>query len=1493
MGSERAAIEEEEKVLSPMQLNGPAPVQKAVPLIEEEEKVSSPIQLNSRAHVQKAVPLIQEEEKAAPQAPALDKSGLRPDVPSARFLAKTNGATPGRNWVEAGEILQGDANSARRRGEGRYGAAALHGIADLAVSAGSGEAGGAAAGAVKGVMKPLAAPAIVGKLAGDAVKYTVGGLVSAGGQAVQKIGDDKRDALDPLGRLEQQRLVDVANRHEHGIDMTSEEQGLTRREEVAARGVRMEQGDKAKKIWNGPKKRSWGRITQNAIAAPFRGIGKAVKSLVTSPAAGLKSTYNFFAKYGRKAVNGISNISWNRKRRANNALERLRERSEANGEDRYPAAPANALKADSPIKPSKLLNFRGADAAIRSHTRDVRKAQGFDNILGQKDYEKLSEGDRREYREKENVLLKTSPKYANAMVKAADDSETIRGIAQKFAGPDAQAQGDQQQAPANAPPGNAAAGADNDDFEMISDKDEPDLRNRELAKDSHPGMSIAAGIDKGVGLGEKLVETSKKLDMPVGLVTNFLGQQLPDMLEGQALEDYAPHAETAKAVGETFKSINENAGLYRAPLIGKGLHTGFDLYKTAKQSANRNKDANKTALNERRALEDTRGMSDKLGALLEAKKVAGASKESISRTIRLRFRNAIHQVTANRKLAKAQEMNGITPLNEYSKKESDFIRTGEYSKDEEVGAKGVGELGKELGKATVKTLKAMVGYTGANKADDTKEAERLYPPNRDAGDANDPVADPQLVNAGAHQNVIEDEEKRASGELSAGGDSQLGAAGVHQNVIKGEVNRAPGELDPKNRVSIDLSSLGHASGELNAVHHPDTNSFSQGQPSYPQQQRPSQVDFNMSDDDDINDDAVLADRHMDDDDFASEEVKDEPNELPPWITQIEESEGDEFHSRNRFSGGVEGKEPSANGKERVLAGHRGDITVDHQKVVPQYPNVGSDPEKPFGGNWKREDTGQVVQQAGIFGSNPDELYPNGEFHDEGKVEFQGGILAKEKIRAAPQAHKPAPAMDQAQRVIEEEEEKHASEELNTANRVRPDLSSQGTIHAPGESNAVHHSDTNSFSQGQPSYPQQQRPSQVDFNMSDDDDVNDNAVAAGGGGAKIDQPDDAGLDIDGDGRALGNGPMLNHLVDGQWQMMQEEEKGVAVEEEKGAGLDLPSARVHVPSDASDLPEWVTQFSGPGGELDFFDNEDEEFELGNDVIRNVDQYAPKMVEKSGRDETINRVLDGYRSNDKERNRVRKKFLKRERAREQDIDISSKRVLEGDAANRAQNRQGLQLPSEDAMANSGPMTIGGHEVVPEMTNKYHNPDRPQGGWWRSKATGQKLGYAGLAGAEPLVSPGGREVKPHGEFWQGNDVAAEKKREVRAKAKLDGIGSEALDEQLAEVSEQGRRQGYGGLAEKDIIQAPAVGWGNIGKKPGMFAGKKAKEEYKQKTKAIDPAIDDAWGKMKGEEMPSFMKGVPYAEKKWREKERDQRALEEQAELRKKWGMGGGVRLF
>ena len=1425
MGNERATIEDEEKFFSPMQLNSPAQVamdagggqgepmsqdqrqqfqqairgrgpslfgdlEQIVDQVGADQENNSDDDSDDNGGRQSSAPLIQEEEVGDEEAGlpqrALDKSGLMQDIWGARDLKEEVGANPYRGVIEAGEILQGGANAARRRGEGRYGAAALHSLGGLAVGAANAEGGVAAGGAAKTALKPFTAAALPLTLAKDAAKYTVGNLISTAGQAVQKVGDSKRDAADPEGILENQRLIDLKNQHEFGYDTTSTEKGRTREQDVAERGVRFEDGDNAKRIWEGPKKRTWGRIAQNAVAAPFRGIGKAFKGLVTSPAAAFKSMVNPIAKYGRKFGNWVSNNSWNRKRRANNALERLRARTDPNNANPHPAEAEGALKADSPLGKNRMLNFRGADAAIRSHTRDVRQAQGFDNILGQKDYEKLNQADRVDYRERERALLTTSPKYANMADSFTQDSDQIRSIAQQFDVEPAAAQG--PDAEQNLPP---LIGEGDGEFENLEEKDAPRLGEPKLAKDSHAGASAMEGVDKAVKYGAKIaLELPQKAAPAVDAITHVLGKTVPDMLEGQALEDYAPTAEAVTDIGEGYNKYTAGAGLYRAPLIAKGVGTAVDLFRTANQYRNRDKDPNETALNERRTLEDTREMSNRVRALLQAKKDSGASEESIARTKRLRNKMLMHRlVTANRKLAKAQEMNGITPLNEYSKKESDFVRSdvGEYSKDEEVGAKGPGELAKEFGKNTKKIFGAFVGDT--NTADSTSEAERLYPPNLDANDVDDvddvddAEADPQLRDAGAHQSVIEDEEKRASGELSAGGNSQLGAIGVNQNVIKEEVNLAPGELDPANRVPLDLSSLGHASGELNVVQHPDTNLNSQ-------RQRPSQVDFDVSDNDDDNDNAVAA-----------------------------------------GGGGVRVDQPS---------------------------DAGLDPD--------------LLAQMNQF---------------EGAENSMDGNPLGNSIRRVSDFH----------------------------DSVRSDgtaLERMGSV-------------VDDF---------QEQP-------------------MGGQGPQ--------------GPALGNGPMLNHLVDGQWQMMQEEEKGVPVEEEKGApahgalpnvntgsgavnvaseallnrmhatkpavwpnikpwrhddlnrespaynvseseaaeyqglmagegmkdvstrheGLDLPSARVHVPSDTSDLPEWVSEFSGPGGELDFFDNEDEKFELGKDVIQNVDKYAPIMAKKSGPEETINRVFDGYKSNDKERDRLRKKFLDRERVREEGIDIASKKMLEGDPADRVQNRQKLQIPTEDAMTNSGPMTIGGHEVVPEMKNKYHDPRKPQGGWWSSAATGQKLGWAGLAGSKPLASPFGIDVAPFGELWQGHVVAGEKKREVRAKAKLDGIGSDALGEQLAEVSEQGRRQGFGGVADQGIVQTPAAGWGNIGKKPGMFAGKKAKEDYKQKTKAIDPVIDDAWGKMKGEEMPSFMKGVPYAEKKWREKERDQRALEEQEALRKKWGMG------
>lgn len=1405
MGSERATIEELEMVHSPMQYR-PASVPmdadnlgageelgmgNSVPdrvsqnfgsrgpsLIDDREQEDDSDDDGERQRPVFKAPLIEEEddddedEEAVAEAPALDRSGLRQDVDGARDLAEKAGATPGRNWVEAGEILQGDANSARRRGEGRYGAAALHGIADLAVSAGSGEAGEAAAGVVKGALKPLAAPAMVGKLASDAVKYTVGGLVSAGGQAVQKIGDNKRDALDPEGLLEQQRLVDVANRHEYGIDMTSEKQGLTRREEVAARGVRMEQGDKAKKIWNGPKKRSWGRVTQNAIAAPFRGIGKAVKSLVTSPAAGLKSTVNFFSKYGRKAVNGISNI-FNRKRRANNALERLRERSAANGADRYPAAPANALKAISPLKQG-TYNFRGGEASIRSHTRDVRKAQGFDNILGQKDYEKLSEADRREYKDKEKTLLTESPKYLGANDKVAIESNIIKGIAQKFADPDAQAQGDQSQAPANAPPGNAVAEASNDDF----------FGKPELAKDSHPGMSIAEGIKEGVGVGEQLVETSKKLDAPVGIVTNFLGQQLPDMLEGQALEDYAPHAESAKAVGDTFKSINENAALYRAPLIGKGLNTGFDLYKTAKQSANRDKDANKTALNERQTLKDTREMSDRVRALLQEKKDAGASKKSIARTSRLRNKMLmLRLVTANRKLAKAQEMNSITPLNEYSKKESDFIGTGNYAKNKEVGAKGVGELGKEAGKATVKTLKAVIGYGGANKADDSKEADRLYAPGGKFQGA-DAVADQNVIEE------IEEEEKHASGELNAGGDSQLGAAAAHQNVIKEVVNRE--------------------SDELNPMHHSDTNSFSQRQSSYPQQQRPSKVDFNVSDDDNSDVDADV-DAVAVGGGGAKIDQPDDAGLDPDLLAQIYQFEGAE--------NGMDGN-PQGESIRRIIDFHdsvrsdgttmerMGSVADDFQEQPMgeqghQEPALGNGPilKQLIDGQWQM----MPEEEKGAVGGPPRPVHGVGaEMLDTsaGGVGRSDMLMDPRELALLRNAADPSRAARQLPAIKETVAKAQGAQTKDdaTSGWRQVDKLQQGMVN--------------------------RRWSQ-------------SGLASREGLAAADARQARRDDL------LGRAPLIDAST-------------------RHEDLDLPEAQVEdrrLEAGGGDQNR-LWEFNMPRAKFNIAEHgADDSDEALHRAMQYPEVYLPRIVKNVGRDEAKKKIKYAFERRDpKQRQGIQRMDLDIKKRLISNIDMETKRPLFGDPK---ANGKFDSLPTDDARAHMGPMTVDDREVVPQFPGGVNPIERqgeerklygrhylePFGGKWRDKETNQVVQTALTTGDGPR-----RDVNNPFSAANANDH---------------------------------KEMHFDPIAPAKLLNAPAAGWGNIGKKPWMFAGKKAKEEYKQKTKAIDAVIDDARGKMKGEAMPPFMKGVPYAEKKWREKEREQRELEELAATRRKFGVG------
>jgi len=48
--------------------------------------------------------------------------------------------------------------------------------------------------------------------------------------------------------------------------------------------------------------------------------------------------------------------------------------------------------------------------------------------------------------------------------------------------------------------------------------------------------------------------------------------------------------------------------------------------------------------------------------------------------------------------------------------------------------------------------------------------------------------------------------------------------------------------------------------------------------------------------------------------------------------------------------------------------HKGEITVDDQPVYPQVPNLDVDANQEFGGSWRRVDTDQVVQVAGLHGA---------------------------------------------------------------------------------------------------------------------------------------------------------------------------------------------------------------------------------------------------------------------------------------------------------------------------------------------------------------------------------------------------------------------------------------------------------------------------------------------------------------------------------------------
>jgi hypothetical protein len=141
---------------------------------------------------------------------------------------------------------------------------------------------------------------------------------------------------------------------------------------------------------------------------------------------------------------------------------------------------------------------------------------------------------------------------------------------------------------------------------------------------------------------------------------------------------------------------------------------------------------------------------------------------------------------------------------------------------------------------------------------------------------------------------------------------------------------------------------------------------------------------------------------------------------------------------------------------------------------------------------------------------------------------------------------------------------------------------------------------------------------------------------------------------------------------------------------------------------------------------------------------------------------------------------------------------------------------------------------------------------------------------------------VQPRTEFWQGFDVARQKKREVMDQAKREGVGENTLGDRLAELSENEYHQPYGGIADENIVQVPGEGLEDMGAKP-KFWQQSAKKTYLKKTQALNPIIDDAWSKMKGEDLPVFLKGNSYAEDVWKKRQKElEREKQRQAEFEK-----------
>ena len=599
------------------------------------------------------------------QEPPIQRpEGFRPDVTDnpegLRDVTKKMG-----KWdrlAEVGQTLQGQGNAARMRGDHRYGAAAAHGVGRFALSVGTGAsaiAGAPAAMTAVGLGSAFAAPVLMG------AKAAIGNTLQVAGQTADFIADNRREALDPKGEARQQVLTDLANRHDFGQDssqeLTEDEAAAkTRVAEVDAKGVRFEKNDQAKRVFEGRKRRTGGRLAENAamsvIKSPWtvlKGLGKSIGGLGKKIWTGTSSWWHGKGKWhNRKGA---------RRARGQAEIERLTAAKEAQANNNVPGG-IEAGEAAAPAAP-KPWGMWGAEHGIRHGVRAERAAAGQGGGIGLKDSKILSIGDRQRFKALERDVVAGTDKFKSVENKASEEGyKSIIASGRAALDPDRPM-----------PIGNY--------------KDHFDPNQESAVPGALEGLSA---VGKYGNDGLKAMKSALPAASMIGTAIGGAG--------GQGVAD------VANAALGGIKSANAVTTIPELPLLPiafEGLKTAADVGQTAFQAAHRDDDPLANASRERQGLTDMRQMLAAQRAMRRAERgeggdaPQGVAADRTPRSGRL-FRAAGRMVLANQKLVKAQAKTGITSLNEYTGQQSNFIANDQMSAEGPLVGSRLAGLGSSL-----------------------------------------------------------------------------------------------------------------------------------------------------------------------------------------------------------------------------------------------------------------------------------------------------------------------------------------------------------------------------------------------------------------------------------------------------------------------------------------------------------------------------------------------------------------------------------------------------------------------------------------------------------------------------------------------------------------------------------------------------------------------------------------------------------------------------